>query len=386
MKIGIYHDNVGTRHAGGIAIYARKMAIELAKSNKVHVYTQGGDVVSTLVESDANIVETPTFDLPSFSGRLSSLVGNPLPFGRQDVSKLGMIGWSAHNGVIDHIDDHVDVLITFQTIDDLLLSNLVDVPTIRGFLSDRSAGIASGLREQYSQTETNFANTPYLAEQVADRFDTEVHGVIPTGVDTETFRPTAEPAFQHDDPTVLFVGRLVESKGIFDLLEAVARLEERVHLRIVGTGSEAEAVDRRSAELGIADRVALEGEVPHTDLPGYYAAADIFCLPTHVDSFATVNLEAMACGAPVVTTDLEGIKTYLTPDENGVVVPPGDRNRLADALAELLSDPSRRRMLGVQARRRACEFTWSQQATQLEEFCATVLGVDRTKEAPLVAA
>ncbi|TMT81566.1 glycosyltransferase family 1 protein [Haloterrigena sp. H1] len=372
MKIGMYHDSVGTKHAGGIAIYARQMAIELARSNEVYVYTQGDDIVPPLVESEAHIIETPTFDSSTLDSRLTSLVGNPFPVGRQELSKLAMTIWSSYNGVIDHMEEHVDVLLTFQTLDDLLLSNLVDIPTVRGFLSDRSAGIGSAIRERYTQTDLHFANTPYLADQVASKFGYEVDAVIPTGVDTELFDPKVEPAFDRDEITILFVGRVVESKGIFDLLKAVACLDEEVHLRIVGAGNE-ESVRHHARKLNIADQVMLDGEVAHTDLPSYYTAADIFCLPTHVDSFATVNLEAMACGTAVVTTDLDGIETYLSAGENGVVVTPGDQDELAETIRELIRDPTYRESLALRARERAYDFQWRQQAKRLEAFCTDVL-------------
>ncbi|WP_233710639.1 glycosyltransferase [Natronococcus pandeyae] len=347
------------------------MAIELAASNEVYLYTQGGDVVSELTDSDVTVIETPMFD-----GRALATAAKGLPVGRQTLSKFAMTAWSTYSGLTDHVGEHVDVLVTFQVLDDLLLSNLVDVPTVRGFLSDRSPGIGAAVRERFTATEATFANTPYLADRIVDRFGYEVDAVIPTGVDTTRFHPEAEPAFERDEPTILFTGRLVESKGIFDLLESVSRLDERVHLRIAGAGVEETAVRRRAEELGIADWIRLEGEVPHDELPGYYAAADVFCLPTHVDSFATVNLEAMACGTPVVTTDLEGIKTYLRPGTDGLTVPPQEADALAAALEELLGDPDRRREMESRARTQACEFSWRLQAARLEQFCATFSSAD----------
>ena len=376
MNVGFYHDNIGTKHAGGISVYARKLALELSAAHDVYVYTQDGDVVSELAESDVHVVETPSFDPPALDGRFSSKLASLLPVGPQDLSKLAMISWSVRNDVLEHIETHVDVLVTFQFPDDLLLSNLVDVPTVYGYLSDGSMGTGAAIRERYTQTDAHFAISPYLADRVADAFGHTVDEIVLPGLEVDRFHPDVEPAFASEEPTVLFVGRVVESKGVFDLLEAVGSLEDDVHLRIVGTGHAEAAVRQRSRALGIADDVTLEGEVPHHELPGYYAGADVFCLPTHVDSFAMVNLEAMGCGTPVLTTDLEGIKTYLVPEENGVVVPPGEPDALARALEDLLSDPDRRRVLGSRARRRACEFSWRQQAGRLERLCADVLGAE----------
>lgn len=377
MRIGLYHNNAGTKHAGGVAIYARRMAIELAESNKVYLYTQGGEIAPELLESDVCVVDTPSFEGTAFAA-----AARGVPVGRQTLSKFAMTAWATRNGVVDHIEEHVDVLITFQMLDDLLLSNILEVPTVRGFLSDRSPGIGSAVRERFSATDATFANTPYLAEQLVRRFELEVDAIVPTGVDPERFSPDADPSFDREGPTVLFVGRLVETKGIYDLLEAVDRLEERVHLRIVGDGDERESVRRLARDRSIARQVTFEGEIPHSDLPGYYAAADVFCLPTHVDSFATVNLEAMACGTPVVTTDLEGIKTYLRPGVDGLTIPPRDRAALSRALSELVSDPDRRRKMGSHARKRAYEFSWSRQATRLERFCEDVLSKTGVETSP----
>ncbi|WP_049889572.1 glycosyltransferase family 4 protein [Natronolimnohabitans innermongolicus] len=376
MRVGVYHDSIGTKHAGGIAVYARELAIELSSRHEVYVYTQEGEIAPELADSDVEVVTTPRFDVPTLNGRLSYSVGWPLPFGQQPISKLAMIAWSAYNDVLDHIEEHVDVLIDYQLPDDLLLSNLVDVLTICGFLSDESGGIGTALHSRYTKTETNFAISPYLADHVTETLGYDVDEVVLPGLDVDQFHPETLPAFDREEETILFVGRLIEAKGIFDLLEAVATLEQNVHLRIVGAGPAEGAIRRRARALGIADDVILEGEVPHEELPAYYTAADVFCLPTHVDSFAMVNLEAMGCGAPVVTTDLDGIKTYLTPDENGVAVPPEDPDALAAALGDLLSDPVRRQELGRNARARAREFSWSEQAAKLERLCAAELGIE----------
>lgn len=383
MRIGVYHDSIGTKHAGGIAVYARELAIELSTRHEVYVYTQEGEIAPELVDSDVEVVTTPSFDVPTLNGRLSYSVGWPLPFGQQPISKLAMIAWSSYNDVLEHIEEHVDVLIDYQLPDDLLLSNLVDVPTICGFLSDESGGVGTALHSRYTKTETNFAISPYLADHVTETLGYDVDEVVLPGLDIDQFHPQTPPAFDREEKTILFVGRLIEAKGIFDLLEAVATLERNVHLRIVGAGPAEEAVRRQAREFGIDDDVVIEGEVPHEELPAYYTAADVFCLPTHVDSFAMVNLEAMGCGAPVVTTDLDGIKTYLTPDENGVAVLPENPDALAAALADLLSDPVRRRELGRNARAQARKFSWSEQAVKLEHLCADELGVEPPEQSQI---
>lgn len=371
MKIGFYHDAAGTRHAGGIAVYTQQMAATLGRSHDVYLYTQRGELSPVLTDADVTVIETPSFD-DHWSHRFDRLD----PLGPQSRTKLLMTLWAVRNGITDHIDDHLDVLCTYQFLDDLLLSNLIDVPTVYTFHRLSSVGLGAKLRDAFSQTELILANSDDTARQVEATFGYDVDGVVYPGFDADRFHPGVDPALASDDPIVLFVGRLVESKGIFDLLEAVSNLDGRQELHVVGDGTESAAVRRRARELGIADSVVLHGEVPHPELPAYYAGADLFCLPSRDESFGMANVEAMAAGLPVVTTDLEGIKTYLVNGENGLLARANDPRDLADKLAMALESPQLRTRLGEQAREDVQAFTWREQARRLEAFCYDALEID----------
>ncbi|WIV67054.1 glycosyltransferase family 4 protein [Natrialbaceae archaeon AArc-T1-2] len=376
MRIGFYHDSAGTRHAGGIAVYTQHVAAELAADHEVYVYTQTGEIADLLARSDAEVVTTP-----SFTGSVPDPLERLLPLGPQSQAKLAMTLWGLRNGLLEHVERHVDVLITYQFLDDLLLSHLVDVPTIYGIHGLASVGLGARARERLSRTDWIVANSTATARTVSRTFGYEVDAVVPPGVDETRFRPDVDPAFSSDRPTVLFVGRLVPEKGIFDLLEAFARLDEPAELRLVGAG-ETPAVRKASRDLGIGDDVILEGEVSHLDLPGYYTASDVFCLPSHTESFGMANLEAMACGTPIVTSELEAIEAYADDDETGYLVQVGDVSGLADRLSSLVTDSDRRERFGKRARERALEYTWEAQAERLESFCADVLeatGCDRRR-------
>ena len=376
MQIGFYHDAAGTRHAGGIAVYTQQLAAALSRSNDVYLYTQRGELSSVLSESDVTIVETPSFD-DHWLHSIDALS----PLTDQDHSKLLMTYWAARNDVIDHIDDHLDILITAQFLDDLLLSNLTDVPTIYTFHQFSGGGLGIRLRDALSQTELILANSDDTARKVSETFDYDIGEVIYPGIDLDEFRPGVDPAIDSDDPIVLFVGRLIEAKGIGDLLEAVSRLDGRQELHVVGGGDE-RWVKRRARSLGIADAVTVHGEVPHTELPSYHAGADVFCLPSHDESFGMANIEAMACELPVVTTDLEGIETYLVNGENGLLARVGDPQDLADKLTMLLDSPQLRERLGTRARQDVQRFDWEEQARSLERFCYETLDIDDPADRP----
>ena len=148
---------------------------------------------------------------------------------------------------------------------------------------------------------------------------------------------------------------------MFDLLRAFEPLADDARLVLVGRGDE-QRVRRRVGELGIGDAVTVDGEVPNDQLPGYYTAADVFCLPSYTESFGLVNLEAMACGTPVVTTDIPGISTYATDDETASLTTPGDIDGLRNALDTLVSAPARRERLGTAGRAVAESYSWEQSA------------------------
>lgn len=151
-------------------------------------------------------------------------------------------------------------------------------------------------------------------------------------------------------PTVLFAGRLVPEKGIFDTLEAFAILRARRPCRLViaGTGWAADEVASRVATLGLSDSVTLTGLLPLDELMANYRAADIFVLPTyHTEGFPTVVGEAMSTGLPIVLTPARGLADHLEDGVHALFVPPHAPGVLADALGRLLADDELRKRMST---------------------------------------
>ena len=150
-------------------------------------------------------------------------------------------------------------------------------------------------------------------------------------------------------PMVLFVGRLLASKGIFDLVEAVARLRRLLDCRLcfAGDGRDADALMRRVRDAGLEREVRLLGHLKRADLADAYRTADVFALPSYSEGFATVLTEAMDAGLPIVTTGIRGAVDHLEEGKNALFVPPGRADLLADALFRLLTDDELREAMAA---------------------------------------
>ncbi len=206
----------------------------------------------------------------------------------------------------------------------------------------------------------NSAFTAKLAEGAG--LPPERIAVVPPEVDGRRFRPCENPeeraalrarfGFGKDEPVTLFVGRLVERKGLDDLFAALPAIPARVRLVVAGPG-EVEPWRRRAEAAGTASRVRFLGRVTESELPLLYRAADLFAAPSRdrreaddVEGFGIVFLEAAASGLVSLATRTGGIPEAVEDGVGGLLVPPADRGALTEAWARLASDPELRRRLG----------------------------------------
>jgi rhamnosyl/mannosyltransferase len=180
--------------------------------------------------------------------------------------------------------------------------------------------------------------------------------VIPYGIDPAPFtlRPdeagTVERLRQeHGRRLVLFLGVLRSYKGLRGLLRAMTRVD--AHLLIAGRGDQAR-LEALAGRLGVGDRITFFGEVSETQRRLLLHACDVLALPSldQSEAFGIVQLEAMVCGRPVVSSDLPtGVRFVNRHGLTGLLVPPGDADRLAEALSRLLGDDALRTSLGQAA-------------------------------------
>jgi glycosyltransferase involved in cell wall biosynthesis len=188
--------------------------------------------------------------------------------------------------------------------------------------------------------------------------------VVHCGVDADLFNlpaPEARPAAR---PTVLFVGNIVENKGIQTVVKAVISLLAKypdIRLQVVGRvprGPDLINLLRAWIEAANAqDNVEFAGFVAPKDLPAYYKGADVFCSPADFEGgAASVYLEAMGCGCPVIASASGGGAETVTHEETGLLVPPNDVAATAEAIDRILGDPAFHRRIARAARERIDEY------------------------------
>jgi rhamnosyl/mannosyltransferase len=204
--------------------------------------------------------------------------------------------------------------------------------------------------------------------------------VVPFGIPLSRFELDESGRKKVDDlkdglPTVLFVGRLVHYKGVEVLIRAME--QQNARLWIVGTGPLEQSLRKLAREKGIGDKVMFLGHVPDEELVAYYHACDIFALPsiTNQEMFGLVQLEAMACRKPVISTDLPtGVPWVNQHGKTGYCVEPGSVKELSGALAHLLSSRELRDELGEAGRLRVeRQFTSEKMAEAMLQVYREVL-------------
>jgi phosphatidylinositol alpha-mannosyltransferase len=234
------------------------------------------------------------------------------------------------------------------------------------------------LRRWFRKLDGKIAVSKAAAEFARGHFP-GYYNIIPNGVDVDHFSPDVAPIDEFCDGklNILFVGRLEKRKGVKYLLEAFKQVKQEIpdsRLIIVGPGTRLRhKYEKRVARSNLKD-VIFVGFVSYDELPRYYKTADILCAPaTGQESFGIILLEAMAVGKPIVASNIEGYASVVTHGAEGLLVPPADKERLAQALLSLLTDQSLRHEMGAKGRAKALEYSWEQIAQRVLNYYMRVL-------------
>ncbi|WP_344751747.1 glycosyltransferase [Gryllotalpicola koreensis] len=390
MRIGLVSlhtsplDTPGRGDAGGMNVVVRALADELARAgHRVEVLTRAASVadlgrVETL-DSGARVrflaagepAPLTKGDLPRITGEFGRMLRELPPF---DVlhSHYWLSGRAALPVARDTGAAHVLSLHTVAVVKNARLApGDVPEPQLRldaeRVLACRSDAVVASTR---SERDAVVAACGARPERVA---------VIPPGVDTEVFRPTAGPR-----AGVMVVGRIQPLKGQDLAIRAVSRLAPgiRPHLSIAGEVSGA-GNERYRAELdrlietrGMRDDVSFIGALPRAELAARLAEHALALVPSHSETYGLVTLEAAACGVPVVAAAAPGLVDAVRAGATGVLVPGRDERVWAAAIERLLRDPVRRAGMAQASVAHARAHAWKATATRLATLYERVAGAD----------
>ncbi len=220
--------------------------------------------------------------------------------------------------------------------------------------------------------------------------------VIPNGIDLAQYKPTpdrtvlARHGIDPNQPYILFVGRITRQKGIIHLVHAIPQINPATQIVLCAGAPDTAEIGREMTEAVEEARrhtanavIWISRMLPREDVIALYSQAALFVCPSVYEPFGIINLEAMACGTPVVASAVGGIKEVVIPEETGLLVPFEPRGEgdfepryperfaldLAGTINQLLADPERRRQMGQRSRERVeTSFGWGSVARRTCDF------------------
>jgi len=409
MQIAIlsYHTcplaTLGGKDTGGMNVYVRDLARRLGRMGvHVDVFTRSQDEHVPHVLHDIG-----------YGNRVVHIPAGPeVPLPKQDLASYipqfveGIQNFAAQKGI------HYDLIHSHYWMSGIAageLKTLWGVPVVHMFhtlglmkrrIARSPAEFEGDFRIQGEHQVIDLADrivaaTPAELAQLQWLYEADVSKVIviPPGVDLSHFYPIPEDEAKEfvgiplDQRLLLFVGRIEPLKGIDNLIEAIALMHSNrvyVCLSVVGGDPEKTAGAKDSEirrlqglreQYGLDDLVAFLGKRSQDTLPYYYSAADAVVMPSHYESFGMVALEAMACGTPVVASQVGGLAFLVQNGVTGFTVPVDEPDTLAERLTALVQDSQLRARMGKQAVKLAQEYGWGRIATQIIEVYKTVMDI-----------
>lgn len=384
---------IGQQDAGGMNIYVRELACEVARQGlPIDIFTRRTDPTTpetveicpgvNVVSLTAGPAKTlPKNDLfPYLADFAAEAALYSLREGvRYDIihAHYWLSGWAAH--LLQRYWDapHLLMFHTTAHMKNAVAATADRETPLRLEIERRLIHLADGLVA---------ANPDERADLIwRQRLRTDKVCVVPPGVDLRLFFPGDRRedrdrlGIRPEEHVILFVGRIDPIKGIDTLLRSTRRLvEDGLSPSVVIVGGQLDdngnpvgglaQVARDAAELGVADQVRLVGSIPHDALATYYRAADVVAVPSRYESFGLAAVEAMACGTPVVATRVGGLRFSVEEGEAGLLVPHSNPDALADALGQVLVDAGLRRRLGSGAVECAARFAWPAVASSIRHI------------------
>ncbi|CAN2172428.1 RfaG Glycosyltransferase [Candidatus Nanopelagicaceae bacterium] len=377
-------DQAGTGDAGGMNIYVLEAAQNMAAMGvEVDIFTRRTNTeVADIVEVSAG-VRVIQLNVGPVTGITKEQLPNFIPALAEEFKKALL---ATHYDVI-HSHYWISGKVAMPVAKEL---NIPLVHTMHTMARVKNLNLAEGempepmIRVQgetqvVAAADSLIANTDAEAASLVSLYEAcpDNVSVVSPGVNLKVFTSGAGKAaarefvgLPKDAHIITFVGRIQPHKGPEVLIRAVAELvSHSPHLRtklvtnIIGGASganqsEVERLKELTSWLGIDDVVCFAPPVARQDLPQWYRAADLICVPSYSESFGLVALEAQACGTPVVATAVGGLRTAVADGISGVLVDGHDPRAWSSVLARLIQEPQRRVLLSMGAVEHASHFGW----------------------------
>lgn len=228
---------------------------------------------------------------------------------------------------------------------------------------------------------TNSTYTKRRAMEVDGTLSNKIR-VIPMGIDTEKFNVIERNSLEPDldaECVILTAGRLITIKGIYYLIQSMTQILQefpKAKLVICGNGPEKENLQKLAKELHISEHVIFTGYVPHDEMLQYYASADVFVLPSieiggHEEGLGVVLIEAMACGTPVIGTNVGGITDIIKDEYNGLLIAEKSSDEIAKKAVKILTDKAYAEQLKQNALKTvSSKYSWSRIADEFGQIYA----------------
>lgn len=397
---------LGGKDTGGMNVYVRDLTKELGKLGiHVDVFTRSQDEHVPHVLHDLG-----------FGNRVVHITAGPEePKSKSDISKYipefaeGIKRFAEEKGIIyDALHSHywmsglaaeilsnawggTPIVHMFHTLGEM--KNRVARSDEERAGEDRLEGERQVLRRAKRIVVATLAELTQL--RFLYKADAEKLTIIPPGVDTSHFYPIpADEAKQYiglkpQDRMILFVGRIEPLKGVDTLIQAMAHLDKNlqnkkdpVHLAIIGgepnvdpheMTAEMKRLQKMSDDLCMGGTILFLGKRAQDTLPYYYSAAEVLVMPSLYESFGMVALEAMACGAPVIASEVGGLGYLVQNGVTGYTIPDSDPNVLSEKLAIVLGDKKLRDEMACRAVGDARNYEWGTIARQIVDVYKEVM-------------
>ena len=380
-------EQTGARDAGGMNVYVVETAKRLAKSGiAVDIFTRATSGSLPPVVELAPGVEVHHITAGPYEG----LIKEDLPSQMCTMaSELLRVEANHPRGYYDLIHSHywisgqvgllasqrwnvplVHTMHTMAKVKNLALADHDQPEPVARAIGEEQ--IVAGAKALIANTDSEAANLVSLYDACPDR----VH-VVPPGVDLEHFAPgggrreaRVQLGLDKDSLILAFVGRIQPHKGPDVLISAAGEMvkhdpviKNKLQILIIGgvsggSGEELHRLQSLARFLGIQDRVRFIPPTSRKELPHWYRAADLVCVPSYSESFGLVALEAQACGTPVVAAAVGGLRTAVADGFSGSLVDGHDPRSWSAVLTRLLQEPQRRVALSMGALQHARRFGW----------------------------